>query len=304
MGLLYLDIDAHHPWQTDQQRARAILEQVFPFGYFRPSRRGENGYLKIRYISIAEFNETADRLQAILKNLLLHLGILCDVEVKGTITHNGKSGRLAKLPFNTTNRREDSWKYEELAKFKACPVVNVRRVENIIGQLDDRFDEEKVQRFAEYKKSLLDQEQGKRLKNQPVTKPDRKVEQAVPAKTEAKPSEADQTTKTPTPPATVRVALPEMPSDDAFARNQKDIKPFVRAFYREHHRFPTTEETLDWIKDNGRYSGEWEDREGKRAKRVGKILAYTKQNFDPKMLSAAMRFQPGWLGLADELTMC
>ena len=74
-------------------------------------------------------------------------------------------------------------------------------------------------------------------------------------------------------------------SEDAFVRNQQDIRPFVRAFWKEQQRFPTTDETLDWIKANSRYSGEWEDGENKRAKRVGQILAFTEQSFDPKKMS-------------------
>ena len=66
---------------------------------------------------------------------------------------------------------------------------------------------------------------------------------------------------------------------------KQDIRPFVRAFWKEQQRFPTTDETLDWLKANSRYSGEWEDGESKRAKRVGQILAYTEQSFDPKKMS-------------------
>ena len=69
-------------------------------GYFRASKRGQNGYLKIRYQSIREFNDVAGQLQMTLQRLFLQLGILCDIEVKGTITHNDKSGSLAKLPFH------------------------------------------------------------------------------------------------------------------------------------------------------------------------------------------------------------
>jgi hypothetical protein len=68
-------------------------------------------------------------------------------------------------------------------------------------------------------------------------------------------------------------------------RNHKDIPPFIRAFYKRHRRFPTTEETLDWLKANGLYSGEWEENERKRAIRVGQILQFKEQTFDPKMLS-------------------
>ena len=35
LGLLYLDIDAHHPWQTDELRARELLEKLFPLGAMR-----------------------------------------------------------------------------------------------------------------------------------------------------------------------------------------------------------------------------------------------------------------------------
>ena len=97
-ALLYLDIDAHNPWQTDEYRAKAILQELFPFGYFRASRRGQNGYLKIRYGTVKEFNGLADRLEQILQRYFLSRGILCDFETKGTITDD-KSGSLAKLPF-------------------------------------------------------------------------------------------------------------------------------------------------------------------------------------------------------------
>ena len=88
-------------------------------------------------------------------------------------------------------------------------------------------------------------------------------------------------------PAGIRVALQPADSSnvDAFARNLEDIRPFVRAFWKEHRRYPTTDDALDWIKANGRYSGDWEDRESKRAERVGQILAFTEQTFDSKQLS-------------------
>ena len=76
-----------------------------------------------------------------------------------------------------------------------------------------------------------------------------------------------------------------LPGGDAFIRNQKDIPPFVRAFYKQHRRFPSTEETLHWLRANGCYSGEWEENEGKRAKRVQQILTFTQQTFDPTKLS-------------------
>ncbi len=96
LGLLYLDIDAHEPWQKDEYKAKAVLERIFPFGYFRASGRGQNGYVKVSYVDAQEFNRVAGFLQGVLKRLFLHLGILCDVEVKGTISHGGKSGSSGK----------------------------------------------------------------------------------------------------------------------------------------------------------------------------------------------------------------
>ena len=31
LALLYLDVDAHQPWQTDEYKAKAILQELFPF---------------------------------------------------------------------------------------------------------------------------------------------------------------------------------------------------------------------------------------------------------------------------------
>lgn len=67
LALAYLDINAHHRWQTDEYQAKAVLQELFPFGYFRASRRGQNGYLKIRYSTAEEFNDLADRLERMLK---------------------------------------------------------------------------------------------------------------------------------------------------------------------------------------------------------------------------------------------
>jgi hypothetical protein len=73
---------------------------------------------------------------------------------------------------------------------------------------------------------------------------------------------------------------------EAFSRNHRDIKPFVRAFYRQARRFPTTDEALDWLHEHGRFSGEWHENEARRARRVGQILRFTERTFDPDMLSS------------------
>ncbi len=279
-GLMYLDIDAHKLWQTDEYKAKAILQELFPFGFFRASRRGQNGYLKIRYNTPEEFNQLADRLEEILARYFLSLNILCDFETKGTITNEGNSGSLAKLPFMQhrfpCNRRDetDDWNYTQLEKFVACPTVNVRRIEYIIGQI--QIDEDKANTFEEHKRRL--DEQHKAAPNK--SKPTPTISQPVASKVISQP-------KPPIKPCTVRVKADLTPQDseDAFRRNLKDLPPFVRAFYSTHRRYPTTEEALDWLKANKRYSGEWEDKENRRAKRVKQILDFLERDFDPEMLS-------------------
>ena len=125
LGLLYLDIDAHYRFQNDADRARELLQRFFP-AFFRTSNRGINGYLKVRYRTITQFNRMADDLERTLKRLFDHFGILCDIEVKGTITTDQKSGRLAKLPFLAKNPEDmkdetDTWDFEQLARFQRCP---------------------------------------------------------------------------------------------------------------------------------------------------------------------------------------
>ena len=88
-------------------------------------------------------------------------------------------------------------------------------------------------------------------------------------------------------PSTVRVKMdfPPQTSDNAFRRNLDDLRPFVRAFYSQERRFPTTEEALEWLKANGRYSGEWEDNFSHREKRVEQILRFLERDFNPEMLA-------------------
>jgi hypothetical protein len=332
-ALLYLDIDAHQPWQTDEYKAKAILQELFPFGYFRCSRRGQNGYLKIRYDTIRQFNQMAGRLEQSLQRYFLTLSILCDFETKGTITAD-KSGSLAKMPFGGAmypcymKDETDYWHEGQLEKFKACPVVNVRRVEQIAQQLV--IDDEKAKAFAQHKKELDEKAHPEReivafilnamgngrklavmdMLINPYLSTFQQHHQRLPTPEEAvawlkgsgkykgaeekpveKPVEKAVVISQPKPsvrPCSVRVKteLPPSESADAFRRNLDDLPPFVRAFYSAHRRFPTTDEALQWLKDNGRYSGEWEDGFNRRARRVGQILRFFERDFDPEMLGS------------------
>jgi hypothetical protein len=283
LGLLYLDVDAHHEWQTDEYRAKEILKELFP-AYFRASNRGQNGFLKVRYTSVHKFNQVADYLESTLKRLFLSLGILCDIEVKGTVTDKGKSGRLAKLPF--TNKypchmrdETDFWNYHQLALFKNCPILNARRVEQIARGLENLIDEEAVKRGEKLKNSLAVRK--KKAEERPLS--------AKPKTTKLPKQTAPPRLSGGKPPTIgrqgVRLTVSAAQSDDAFIRNKEEIPPFVRAFYREHRRFPSTQETLHWLRQNGLYSGRWEENEGRRARRVEQILRFKEQTFDPAKLS-------------------
>jgi len=333
LGLLYLDIDAHQPWQTDEYRAKAILQELFPFGYFRASRRGQNGYLKIRYDTINQFNIMAARLEQSLQRHFLSQGILCDFETKGTISDE-KSGSLAKMPFGGATYpcymkdETDYWNEGQLEKFKACPVVNVRRVEQVAQGLV--IDEDKAEAFTQHKKELDEKAHPEReivafileamggrkhavmeMLIEPFLSTFQSRHQRLPTTEEAvawlkesgrykgaeerpvetpveKPVVATSQPKPSVRPCSVRLKteLPPQDSGCAFRRNLDDLPPFVRAFYSQHRRFPTNDEALEWLKDNGRYSGEWEDGFNRRARRVGQILRFIEQGFDPEMLGS------------------
>ncbi len=341
-GVLYLDIDAHHPWQTDEYEAKRILQDLFPFGYFRASRRGQNGFLKLRYDTAEQFNDLAARLERTLKRYFLTLGVLCDIEIKGTITTKDKAGSLAKFPFTTArcpcHKRDetDHWNEDQLQKFKNCPTVNLRRVEVIRSEIESQVNEEKAVKFAAHKKSL-DEQAGPARKlvtlalaalgmsptrtNHPVVaalvrpflntfqrregrlpttdealdwlkatgryKGNEPVPQVPTSANDVQPVVTRQVRPSARP-CTVRVRteLPPQISDDAFRRNLEDLRPFVRAFYPQHHRFPTAEEASLWLQENHRYSGEWEDNLTRRTKRVQQILEFTERTFDPEMLGS------------------
>ena len=294
LGLLYLDIDAHHEWQTDEYKAKSVLKKLFPFGYYRASPRGQNGYLKVRYNSISEFNQAADCLEKDLKRLFLHLGILCDIEVKGTITHKSKSGTLAKLPFNTTfgchmRDETDYWNYPQLRLFQACPVVNARRVEHIVVRLQPQLDDESIRKCQEYKRQLSSEQE--KTEDIPLSEPITPTAPMSPPLPDVggltTPNKVMVAKATTTlnlkPPTGGKGATDE---GNAFIRNQKVLLPFVREFYKKNRKYPNTEDALSFLKDNGLFSGQWEDRENRRAIRVGQILDFTEQTFDPNALGS------------------
>lgn len=301
LGLLYLDIDAHYRFQNDGDRAKKLLQKFFP-AFFRTSTRGMNGYLKVRYRSIDQFNRTADDLERTLKRLFDQESILCDIEVKGTITTDQKSGRLAKLPFLPKNPEEmkdetDTWDFEQLARFQRCPIVNAARISVIAQQMEARLNEARVDWFRTYREDKKREEKQKESLGEFDSWDETELEaerapttavaldaQPVAERVEAVKDLGAVAPKNRTAGAVRLTPLASPISEDAFLRNHEELRPFARAFYKKHQTFPTVEDALDWLKTTGRYSGDWEENEARRAHRVAHVLASIEQTFDPAKL--------------------
>ena len=165
----------------------------------------------------------------------------------------------------------DCWNYPQLEKFKASPIVNVRRVEWLMGQIE--MDDDKAIACFQHKMELEEEQKAVEETEKPQVKPTVSSPLPVIAK-KPKPSVKAATLR-------IKMDLPPgtLEEEDAFRRNLKDLRPFVRAFYRQERRFPMVEEALQWLQANGRYSGEWEAYLNRRAKRVEQILRFTERTF-------------------------
>ena len=106
------------------------------------------------------------------RRLFLSRSILCDFEVNGTITTKDKSGSLGKFPFTSLchmRDESDCWNYPQLEKFKASPIVNVRRVAYIMGQI--KMDDDKAIAFFQHKMNLEEEQKAAEEDKTPQVKP-------------------------------------------------------------------------------------------------------------------------------------
>ena len=310
LGLLYQDADAHHPWQTDQDRARELLEADFPFAFFNHSARGENGYVKTRYIAVSVFNKVAARMQDVIRRWFLHNEILCDYETKGTITTPEKSGSLAKLPFHTSYEERlllqkrwqpfeeemlskwDHWCYYRLEEFKNKEIVNVARINEILNQIEARIDDDKVQRFAADKEEIKARYEAEQPKKRSVTKrislpavyPEHESHQ--PALSSLR-SEKDG-------PLGRAISCGLEPDGLVLSVGKaglREIREFTDAhtrrlqfawwLSRRLRRVATVEEALAAYKEHQCFSGSWKDGLARRAKHFYSCLNYVANVFDP-----------------------
>jgi len=319
LGFLYQDIDAHLLWQTDQERARELLEIDFPFGFFRRSNRGENGYLKTRYMAVSVFNKTAARMEDVIQHWFLHNEILCDYETKGTITTPEKSGSLAKLPFATGYCERmllerqwpwweeelletcDDWCYYRLEEFKSKEIVNVAYINRILDQIESRIDDEKVRNFAAHKeeiKAKYESEQEEVFESKRQATICRKPKKSHHPSLSSLRSEKDGSLG-----RAINCGLEpvgEVPS--VGKADLHDIRQITNAHTRRRkfawwlscrlRRVATVEETLAAYKEYHCFRGTWEDGLDKRTNHFASCLDYAANIFDPSKCGHAGSQRP------------
>jgi hypothetical protein len=101
--LVYVDVDAHRPWQDDPDETRKVISEFLgPRNVLcRRSNRGHNLYLKVEYggLGYGGVNATLKDFGRHLQAYCAARGCKCTVEVKGLISESDAHlGTLAKLP--------------------------------------------------------------------------------------------------------------------------------------------------------------------------------------------------------------
>lgn len=288
-ALLMIDVDWHKLWQKartdEQQRVIKLLSHLFPTGFHVPSERGHHVFIKTNYYTVAEINNLINRLQSALKELLLSVGFVLDIEVKGSVTAE-KSGSLAQLPC-----RAGWWSWERLEEFKASESINSLQLESKIKRIESfknpnkaaktkllikKIDEQWAEReellgdfahveFSDFREEEVDSDSTS-SREKPVFRP----EPENPFSTFTYPVEDWH---------------PDEP--DAFERTRKVLLPFFRSFYKEHRREPSANEGISFLQQHGLCSGAWEEGESERIRRVKNVIAFISNSFDPKKLRSA-----------------
>lgn len=285
-GLLYLDVDAHYKFQTDADKAVELLQYLFPKVFVADSDRGANGLLKVKHYGHSDrFNNAADKLQTGLRRLFNHAKILCDVEVKGTITTGRKSGRLAKLPWRK------GFNFPKLDQFIASPVFDISRVEQVAEKLHALADDlDWHQHREELKKA--EKTGSQTITPEPVKVAHAKVTPA-PAIT-PEPTVAAPALIAPTPSIPAAKIRPTHRAEDA-NQNPDRLQATIdlaRLFARQIKRVPTVEELLQYLHDNGFFTGDWEETLETRSARCEFVLrAYVAKHFDANKLKGKTRYE-------------
>jgi hypothetical protein len=287
-GLLYLDVDAHFKFQTDTDKAVELLHYLFPGVFVADSNRGANGLLKVKHYGHSDrFNNAADKLQTGLRRLFNRAKILCDVEVKGTITTGRKSGRLAKLPWRK------GFNLPKLDQFIASPLFDISRVEQVAEKLHALADD------LDWHQHREESKKAEKTGSQTITPKPVKVAPATVTPTPTitpEPTVAAPALITPEP---IKVAIPAAkirPTHRAEDANQNPDRlqatiDLARLFACQIKRVPTVEELLQYLHDNGFFTGDWKETLETRTARCEFVLrVYVAKHFDANKLKGKTRY--------------
>lgn len=142
--LLYVDIDAHEPWQTDARQLADFLADLFGKDSCMVinSKRGYNLFIKWEYckkrhlesIGVTEWkkaNTFIARLESALKRHTAHFKSIVEVKGKITTSHTD-NGTLAKLPFGP------HWNHAHEQAFKNLPIFDTQTLQGIIDAIDTK----------------------------------------------------------------------------------------------------------------------------------------------------------------------
>ena len=273
LGIIYGDTDAHFDFQTDKDRASRFVRAAFPMAFNCQSPRGVNDLVKVYHGGeLDRFNKLCYRLQAAMRRVFNSLHILCDFEVKGTVTHyeekedgrkHYKSGSLAKLPWNRI------WNYAKLDQWKACATISLHALERIVNGLEKNPDD---QVWAAHRQSL-------------------KAAETVAAVPVAPAVAAVPVAAAPLTTACVQPSPAKLTSFEAANANPDRLKANIdmaRLYAQQVKRVPTVDVFLAFLHDNGYYTGSWEQTYTARRSRCKFVLhAYVESHFDPAKLKAS-----------------
>lgn len=279
-GMLYLDTDAHCDFQTDAAAGSVLLRRAFPMAFSCDSARGKNDLVKVYHAGrIEDFNALATRLEAALQRLFNRHHILCDVEVKGTITTPTLSGKLAKLPWNK------NWSFHDLKRFKACKVISIADLEYIVTRLEAmRDDAGWAARREELKRAettVVEARRAARLVKNAATKTANHITTTTPTVTPTTAAQTPPTTATTTPTGCRGYTAANNNPD----RLQATID-IARLYAQQLRRVPTTDELLAFLHANGFFTGDWVSTLSARIARCQFVLrAYVAGHWDSSKLA-------------------
>jgi len=306
---------------------REMLARLGVSPLFVKSRRGGNGYLKvvIEGVEPQRANEIFDHFQEAMRLLFAKHGVLADFEIKGTITWTDRDGTLHAGRYGKLPMCAPGWDHIWHRSLVTAKTVTVSQLEAFARSVMAEVSSEDIARHAQAKhgafvahylpvcdqqkwlliaklglgtfedglvtyqgrqwiaRSQLDDTTIKKL--WPGYKPDVSTDEVETPRDDLLPDldpQGHQTTGRRVKNKSVAVA--DLASEpDSFVRQREALLKMARAL----KRVPTVQEALKFIKDNGLYTGTWDNPD--RRVRVRGILKFIAKTFDAKKCTKPRR---------------